>query len=106
MRPAQAALLVVAGFAAGGVNAIAGGGSLITYPTLLAIGLPAKPANFTNSVAVSPGYLASVYGSRTDLAELARGRRRSTYLLLPTAALGAVAGGVLLRVTPAGTFKI
>src|SRR5262245_33953838 len=107
MRPAQAALLLVAGFAAGGVNAVAGGGSLITYPTLLAIGLPAKPANFTNSVAVSPGYLASVYGSRTELAELARGQRRSTLLgLIPTTIAGAIGGAILLRVTPAGAFEL
>jgi uncharacterized membrane protein YfcA len=106
MNPSHVVLLLVAGLAAGTVNAVAGGGSLITYPALLAVGLGAKPANFTNSVAVSPGYLASVYGSRTDLADLARGRRRSVYLLLPTAAVGAVAGGVLLRATPAGAFKI
>jgi uncharacterized membrane protein YfcA len=98
-------LLLVAGLAAGTVNAIAGGGSLITFPALLAIGLPAKPANFTNSVAVCPGYLASVYGSRTDLAELAHGRRRSVYLLLPTAAAGTVVGCVLLKATPAGAFE-
>src|SRR5215469_18251123 len=102
MNPSHVLLLLVAGLAAGTVNAVAGGGSLITYPALLAVGLGAKPANFTNSVAVSPGYLASVYGSRTDLAELARGWRRSVYLLLPTAAVGAVAGGLLLRATPAG----
>lgn len=98
-------LLLVAGLAAGTVNAIAGGGSLITFPALLGIGLAAKPANFTNSVAVCPGYLASVYGSRTDLAELAQGRRRSVYLLLPTAAVGSLAGGLLLKATPAGTFQ-
>ena len=83
MNPSHVLLLLVAGLAAGTVNAVAGGGSLITYPALLAVGLGTKPANFTNSVAVSPGYL-----------------------LLPTAAVGAVAGGLLLRATPAGTFKI
>src|SRR5690349_24815591 len=98
-------LLLVAGLAAGTVNAIAGGGSLITFPALLGIGLAAKPANFTNSVAVCPGYLAAVYGSRTDLADLARGRRRSVYLLLPTTAVGSLAGGLLLKATPAGAFQ-
>src|SRR5258706_8728254 len=100
-------LLLVAGLAAGTVNAIAGGGSLITFPALLAVGLPAKPANFTNSVAVSPGYLASVYGSRMDLGELAERRGRRTLLaLFPTTVLGTVLGALLLRATPAGTFGI
>ena len=57
-------LLLAAGLAAGTVNALAGGGSLITFPTLIALGLPPVPANVTNSVAVSPGYVASVVGSR------------------------------------------
>jgi uncharacterized protein len=105
MTPSHVLLLLVAGLAAGTVNAIAGGGSLITFPALLAIGLPAKPANFTNSVAVCPGYAASVYGSRTDLAELAHGQKRSVYLLLPTAAAGTLAGCLLLKATPAGAFE-
>jgi uncharacterized protein len=105
MTPSHVLLLLVAGLAAGTVNAIAGGGSLITFPALLAIGLPAKPANFTNSVAVCPGYAASVYGSRTDLAELAHGQRRSVYLLLPTAAAGTFVGCLLLKATPAGAFE-
>src|SRR5215468_10311795 len=103
-------LLLLAGLAAGTVNAVAGGGSLITFPALLAVGLPAKPANFTNSVAVSPGYLASVYGSRTDLDELARRRgdrgRRALIALLPTTVAGTLLGALLLRVTPAGTFQV
>ena len=63
--------LLAAGVAAGAVNAVAGGGSLITFPVLLALGLNPVSANVTNSVAVTPGYLASAYGSRTELAELA-----------------------------------
>jgi uncharacterized protein len=106
MNPTHMLLLLVAGLAAGTVNAVAGGGSLITFPALLAVGLGAKPANFTNSVAVSPGYLASVYGSRTDLAALARGRRSLLVGLLPTAAGGALLGCLLLLATPAGTFRV
>src|SRR5258706_15167987 len=64
-------VLLLAGFAASTVNAVAGGGSLITFPTLVAIGLPPVAANVTNSLAVSPGYVASVYGSRADLAVVA-----------------------------------
>jgi uncharacterized membrane protein YfcA len=100
-------LLLVAGLGAGTVNAIAGGGSLITFPALLAVGLPAKPANFTNSVAVCPGYLASVYGSRTDLDELVgSGGRRPLLALVPTTAAGTLLGALLLRATPAGTFQV
>ena len=81
--------LLLAGFAASAVNAVAGGGSLITFPTLLAIGLPPVSANVTNALAVAPGYFASVYGSRTDLAEVADRRGRGELLrLLPTALVG------------------
>ncbi len=96
MDLSDAALLVVAGLAAGMVNAIAGGGSLITFPALLATGLGPVPANVTNSVAVSPGYVSSVVGSRADLP-----RDRRLLALIPTAMAGAVAGCLLLLATPA-----
>src|SRR5262245_7153382 len=98
MNLLDAAALLVAGFAAGTINAVAGGGSLITFPTLVAIGLDQRAANVSNSVAVSPGYLASVYGSRSDLADLAR--RRNLYALAPAAFLGTAAGCALLLLTP------
>ncbi|MDG4827265.1 sulfite exporter TauE/SafE family protein [Asanoa sp. WMMD1127] len=100
MDLSQAVLLLAAGLAAGLMNAIAGGGSLITFPALLGIGLPSVPANVSNSVAVCPGYFASVYGSRHDL----RGQLRRTVLLLPTAVAGAIAGCVLLLITPETAF--
>ena len=91
-------LLLVAGFGAGTVNAIAGGGSLITFPALLATGLGQVAANVTNSVAVSPGYAASVYGSRTDLRALGDVRgRRALYALIPTAIVGTAIGCTLDR---------
>lgn len=98
-------LLLLAGLGAGTVNAIAGGGSLITFPALLAIGLPAKAANVTNSIAVFPGYAASVYGSRQDLRDLAESRgRRSLWALVPTAVVGTALGCALLLATPQGAF--
>lgn len=100
------ALLLGAGLAAGTVNAIAGGGSLITFPALMATGLGAIPANVTNSVAVFPGYAASVVGSRSDLRDLAAGQRRFLVGLLPTAVLGALIGCVLLLSTPARAFEL
>jgi uncharacterized membrane protein YfcA len=104
------ALLLAAGLAAGTVNAIAGGGSLVTFPALLATGLPAVAANVTNSVAVFPGYVASVVGSRRDLADLAaedgqRGLRR-LLALVPTAIAGTVAGCALLLATPGRAFDV
>ena len=100
-------LLLGAGLAAGTVNALAGGGSLITFPTLVALGLPPVPANVTNSVAVSPGYVASVVGSRAELADLAQRRgRRSLLELVPTAVVGTAIGCVLLLATPARAFEV
>jgi uncharacterized membrane protein YfcA len=95
-------LLVAAGVAAGVVNAVAGGGSLITFPTLIAIGLPSVDANVTNSVSVFPGYVSSVVGSRADLAD--QGRRLRW--IVPTSLVGAVAGCALLLLTPARAFEL
>jgi uncharacterized membrane protein YfcA len=107
MSLSDVALLLVAGLAAGTVNAIAGGGSLITFPALIAIGLGPVPANVTNSVAVFPGYVASVAGSRADLADLAReGSRRSLLALIPTAVVGSAVGCALLLATPARAFEV
>ncbi|WP_328466758.1 sulfite exporter TauE/SafE family protein [Actinoplanes sp. NBC_00393] len=98
----HALLLIVAGLAAGAVNAIAGGGSLITFPSLLAVGLPSVEANVTNSVSVFPGYVSSVVGSRADLA--GQGRRvRATVL---AAVAGTAVGCALLLLTPARAFEI
>ena len=79
-------LLLVAGVAAGTVNAIAGGGSLITFPTLIATGLPSVEANVTNSVSVFPGYVSSVLGSRADLV----GQGARVRAILPTSVVGSV----------------
>lgn len=102
MDLAHIILLVVAGLAAGVVNAVAGGGSLITFPSLIGAGLPTVAANVTNSVAVFPGYVASVAGSRADLA----GQRRRLLTIVPTSVAGAVAGCALLLSTPARAFEV
>ncbi|MBM2623229.1 sulfite exporter TauE/SafE family protein [Actinoplanes sp. LDG1-06] len=95
-------LLLVAGLAAGAVNAIAGGGSLITFPSLIATGLPSVAANVTNSISVFPGYVSSVAGSRADLA----GQRRRVVRTLPVCVLGTAAGCALLLLTPARAFEL
>lgn len=95
-------LLVAAGLAAGIVNAIAGGGSLITFPSLIAIGLPTVDANVTNSVSVFPGYVSSVVGSRADLE--GQGPRLRT--IVPTSVVGSALGCALLLLTPARAFEL
>jgi uncharacterized membrane protein YfcA len=95
-------LLLAAGIAAGVVNAIAGGGSLITFPSLIAIGLPTVDANVTNSVSVFPGYVSSVVGSRADLT----GQGRRLRAILPASLVGTAAGCALLLLTPARAFEV
>jgi uncharacterized membrane protein YfcA len=95
-------LLLAAGIAAGVVNAIAGGGSLITFPSLIAIGLPTVDANVTNSVSVFPGYVSSVVGSRADLA----GQGRRVRAILPASLVGTAGGCALLLLTPARAFEV
>jgi len=97
---AEALLLVVAGLAAGGVNAVAGGGSLVSFPALLAIGLPPLAANVTNSVAVWPGYVGTSWGYR----DLLRPQRSRLAVLAPAALLGAGLGCLLLLVTSEEAF--
>ncbi|MPQ97568.1 TSUP family transporter [Modestobacter sp. I12A-02628] len=95
-------LLIAAGVAlvAGVVNSIAGGGSLILFPTLVALGLPTVAANVTNSIAQWPGYLGGVFGFRQDYV----GQRRRLVSLSVVAALGGVTGSVLLLTTPTSAF--
>ncbi len=101
MGPLEAAGLAAAAFAAGAVNAVAGGGSLISFPALLAAGYPAKASNVTNTVALWPGYLGGSLGYRS---ELGRQRRRVAVLLLPAVA-GAVAGSAVLLSTSEAAFR-
>ncbi len=100
-------LLLAAGLGAGSINAVAGGGSLVTFPSLLAVGLAPIPASVTNALAVFPGYVASVYGSRTDLAALAETKGRQTLLALaPTVVAGTAIGCTVLLHSPARAFEV
>jgi uncharacterized protein len=80
---------------------VAGGGSLISFPALLAVGYPALTANVTNSVALTPGYLGGTVGYRRELA----GQRARILALGTTSAIGAVVGAVLLLVSSAALFE-
>jgi uncharacterized membrane protein YfcA len=98
----QLALIALAGFAAGAVNALAGGGTLISFPALLAAGLPAVTANVANTIALCPGYLGATWAQRADL----HGQRPRLLLLLPIAMLGGMLGGALLLRTGERTFSL
>lgn len=91
----------LAAVAAGLVNALAGGGTLITFPTLVALGVPAVAANITNTVALCPGYLGASLAQKGDL----RGQRRRLLVLVPAAAVGGLLGGALLLATSERAFR-
>ena len=101
MTPATAALLAGAGLVAGAVNAVAGGGSLVSFPALLAAGYPSVTANVTNTVALFPGYAGSVAGGRPEL--LGQGRKIRSVAL--TSVLGAIVGVLVLLNTPGDVFR-
>ncbi len=98
----QFILVGLAAVAGGAVNALAGGGTLITFPMLMAVGVPAVSANVTNTIALSPGYLSATLAQVNDL----RGQKRRLWLFLPLGALGGVVGGLLLLHTREQVFRI
>jgi uncharacterized membrane protein YfcA len=95
------ALITLAALAAGMVNALAGGGTLITFPMLTAVGVPAVAANITNAVALCPGYLGGSFAQAKDLA----GQRSRLVLLVPLGVLGGLIGGYLLVHTGEKVFR-
>jgi uncharacterized membrane protein YfcA len=101
MTPADVALVAGSGVLAGAINAVAGGGTLVAFPALLAVGLGPVGANITCSVGLLTGYAGGSVAYRAELADQS-GRVRS---LLPLAIVGGVAGAVLLLVTPGDTFR-
>jgi uncharacterized membrane protein YfcA len=94
-------LVAGAGLAAGGVNAVAGGGSLISFPALLGVGYPSLTANVTNLVSLVPGYASGSLAYRREL----RGQRGRLLALGATSAVGAAVGAVLLVLSPESTFE-
>lgn len=102
MDPAHLALVGAAATAGGAVNAIAGGGSLLTFPALVACGVPAVVASATNTVAMCPGYLGATWAQRGQLT----GQGKRAALIVPLSALGGAAGAWLLLRTGAKTFDV
>jgi uncharacterized membrane protein YfcA len=101
LSPAELALAGLSAVAAGAVNAVAGGGTLISFPTLTALGLPVVAANVTNTLAVAPGALGGLVTARRQLA----GQGRRLARLAPTAFLGGLTGGYLLLHTDEALFR-
>jgi len=100
VQPLRDGLLFGATALAGAVNAVAGGGTLMSFPAAIAWGLPSPVANATNALALCPGALASAWAYRRELSAHAS---LGALLSVPTIA-GAVIGAALMRITPARTF--
>jgi uncharacterized protein len=98
----QGLILLAAAFGAGVMNAMAGGGTILTFPSLIFLGLPAIAANATSTVALLPGAVASLFGYRREVREH---RAWLKTLFLPSLAGGAI-GSVLLLRTPEKTFEL
>ena len=100
MSALDAVLLVVVAFFAGGINAVVGSGSLLTFPTLLAIGYSPVVANVSNTIGISFGAMSGAVGYRSELV----GQRRRVIILGSGSLLGGITGGVLLLTLPSSVF--
>jgi uncharacterized membrane protein YfcA len=98
----EIAIAGLAALAAGLVNALAGGGTLISFPALIALGVPEIAANITNTVALCPGYLGGALAQREDL----RGQQRRLWLLVPAGIIGGITGSFLLLVASEQVFHV
>ena len=93
-------LAFLAAFAAGAINSVAGGGTLVSFPALVGLGLPSITANATSTVAIWPGSLGGMLGFRRDL----EGMPTRMYVLVVPSLVGGIVGAMLLKLTPASVF--
>src|SRR5437588_8906658 len=100
MDLAHAGVAFFAAFLAGAINSVAGGGTLLSFPTLIWLGLNSVTANATSTVAIWPGSLGSLWGYRRELREA---ESRFRILIVPSL-IGGLTGALLLRVTSSATF--
>jgi uncharacterized protein len=100
MDSAEIVAVVVLGVVSGAINVIAGAGSLLTYPLLIALGLPPVAANVSNDIGMVPGNLSGVMGLRGDLT----GQRQLLRTLVPRAMVGSVIGAGALLLAPGSAF--
>jgi uncharacterized protein len=98
--PAHAAFAFAATFVAGAINSVAGGGTLLSFPALIWLGLDSVTANATNTLAIWPGTVGSAWGYRR---ELRQAEPRFLILIAPSL-LGGLTGALLLASTPSSTF--
>lgn len=94
-------VIFLAGMGAGTINTVVGSGSLITFPTLVALGYPPLLSNVSNNIGLVPGSLSGVYGYRRELG----GQQYRLRMLVPASLLGGLTGATLLLVLPSGVFK-
>lgn len=92
--------ILVAGMAAGLINALAGGGTLVTFPTLVAVGVPPIAANVTSTVALCPGYLGATFAQWADI----KAQKHYWFWVLPAAVVGGLIGALLLLQTDEKVF--
>ncbi|GAA1923320.1 sulfite exporter TauE/SafE family protein [Nocardioides marmoribigeumensis] len=102
MTPLELLLVALAGVGAGFINTVAGSGTLITFPTLVALGVPPVVANVSNNVGLIPGSVAGAVGWRRELV----GQRRRVLRLATASAVGAFLGAVLLLALPSSAFDL
>jgi uncharacterized membrane protein YfcA len=101
MSPAlHHAIVFAAGFVSSAINSIAFGGSLVSFPTLVWLGVPPIMANATNTAAIWPGSLGAVWGYREEL----RQTKPAMYWLILPSIIGTIVGAMLLRITPPALF--
>ena len=93
-------IAALAAVGAGAVNALAGGGTLISFPVLVAVGVPPVAANITNAIALCPGYFGATIAQLPNL----KGQRAQLLLLVPVAVIGGLIGGIILLHTGERTF--
>lgn len=98
-------LVGLAAFAAGFINALAGGGSFLTFPALIAAGLPPIAANASSTVALYPGQVATAFMARDGLVSASHDKRIDVPLLSGISLVGGLVGGLLLLITPDETFR-
>lgn len=98
----DSAIIVAAGIAAGVINVVAGAGTLITFPVLLALGVPPVTANVSNTVGLVPASISGAYGYRREL----RGQWRSVLWMASLSGVGGLVGGAALIMLPADNFSV
>lgn len=101
MTGLEALAVAGAGLVAGAINAVVGSGSLLTFPTLLAVGYSPVVANVSNTIGLVPGSISGAVGYRREL----RGQLRRILVLLPVAVVGGLTGALLLLALPGSVFR-